>query len=264
MNLDLGLRLPGGSGAIERAGHGDFGRGELIEALQRSVQLMARCRIGFGRRSFWMSVVGARTSCRQSCIDTDGFSDRFVTDSGPSGDARPGSRDRSRHRLGPPGFDPSQREQPAYGCRLLSEGLGRCPRRASSGFHPKRQTPSRVKGEREDDVAFSDPEKPPDACTPAARREGRLPRSAAQQPGDESDEHRLRTHQQSNRERVGERSPLPAQAVECRIRCRVDHASLARGQQGGRQRCEPCHSIATARPCRSPPSATLRLQHVAP
>jgi GNAT superfamily N-acetyltransferase len=29
--------------------------------------------------------------------------------------------------------------------RLLSEGLGRCPRRASSGFHPKRQTPFRGK-----------------------------------------------------------------------------------------------------------------------
>jgi hypothetical protein len=60
------------------------------------------------------------------------------------------------------------------GWRLLSEGLGRCPRRASSSFHPKRQTPFRVKGEREDGVAFSAPEKPPDACTPAARREGRV------------------------------------------------------------------------------------------
>ena len=60
------------------------------------------------------------------------------------------------------------------GWRLLSEGLGRCPRRASSGFHPKRQTPFRVKKEREDGVAFSAPEKPPDACTPAARREGRV------------------------------------------------------------------------------------------
>jgi hypothetical protein len=60
------------------------------------------------------------------------------------------------------------------GWRLLSEGLGRCPRRASSGFHPKRQTPFRVKEEREDGVAFSAPEKPPDACTPAARREGRV------------------------------------------------------------------------------------------
>jgi hypothetical protein len=60
------------------------------------------------------------------------------------------------------------------GWRLLSEGLGRCPRRASSGFHPKRQTPFRVRGEREDGVAFSAPEKPPDACTPAARREGRV------------------------------------------------------------------------------------------
>jgi hypothetical protein len=60
------------------------------------------------------------------------------------------------------------------GWRLLSEGLGRCPRRASSGFHPKRQTPFRVKEEREDGVAFSAPEKPLDACTPAARREGRV------------------------------------------------------------------------------------------
>ncbi len=60
------------------------------------------------------------------------------------------------------------------GWSLLSEGLGRCPRRASSGFHPKRQTPFRVKEEREDGVAFSAPEKPPDACTPAARREGRV------------------------------------------------------------------------------------------
>src|SRR6266436_7850125 len=73
-----------------------------------------------------------------------------------------------------PGFDPSQRERPACGCSLLSEGLGRRPRRASSGFHPKRQTPFRVKEEREDGVAFSAPEKPPDACTPAARREGRV------------------------------------------------------------------------------------------
>jgi hypothetical protein len=31
-----------------------------------------------------------------------------------------------------------------------------------------------VKEEREDGVAFSAPEKPPDACTPAARREGRV------------------------------------------------------------------------------------------
>jgi hypothetical protein len=85
-----------------------------------------------------------------------------------------GAIERSRHRLCPPGFDPSQRERPVRGWRLLSEGLGRCPRRASSGFHPKRQTPFRVKGEREDGVAFSAPEKPPDACTPASRREGRV------------------------------------------------------------------------------------------
>jgi len=31
-----------------------------------------------------------------------------------------------------------------------------------------------VKKEREDGVAFLAPEKPPDACTPAARREGRV------------------------------------------------------------------------------------------
>jgi hypothetical protein len=50
-----------------------------------------------------------------------------------------------------------------------------------------------------------------------------LPRRAAQLPGDESDEHRrLRTHQQSDRERVRERSPPPAQAAEWRVRCRAD------------------------------------------
>jgi hypothetical protein len=72
------------------------------------------------------------------------------------------------------GFEFSQKERPAFGWSLLSEGLGRCPRRASSGFHPKRQTPFRVKEEREDGVAFSAPEKPPDACTPAARHDGRV------------------------------------------------------------------------------------------
>jgi hypothetical protein len=169
----VGLRLPGRSGAIERAGHGDFGRGELIEALQRSVQLMACCRVGIGRRSSRICVVGA--GCRLICIHADRLSDRFMTDSGASGDAAPGSRDRSRHHPGPSGFDPSQREPPAFGWSLPSEGLGRCPwRRASSGFDPKRQTPFRVKEEREDGVAFSAPEKPPDACTPAARREGRV------------------------------------------------------------------------------------------
>jgi hypothetical protein len=115
-----------------------------------------------------MSVIGAGTSCRQSCIYADRLSDQFVTDSGASGDARPGSRDPSRHRLGPPGFDPSQMERPACGWSLLSEGLARCLRRASSGFQPKSQTPFRVKEEREDGVAFSAPEKPPDACTPAS------------------------------------------------------------------------------------------------
>jgi hypothetical protein len=127
-----------------------------------------------GRRSSRMSLIDARTSWRQSCIHADRLSDRFVTDSDESGAARPSSRDPSRHCLGPPGFDRSQRERTACGWRLLSEGLGRCPRRASSGFHPKRQTPFRVKEEREDGVAFSAPEKPPDACTPAARREGRV------------------------------------------------------------------------------------------
>jgi hypothetical protein len=66
------------------------------------------------------------------------------------------------------GEHPVEIVQHLGGWRLLSEGLGRCPRRASSGFHPKRQTPFRVKGEREDGVAFSAPEKPPDACTPAS------------------------------------------------------------------------------------------------
>jgi hypothetical protein len=128
------------------------------EALQRSVQLIDCCLVGSGRWSSRMSLIGARTSCQQSCIHADRLSDRFVTDSGESGDARPGSRDPSRHRPGPAGFDPSQRERPAGGWSLLSEGLGRCPRRASSGFHPKRQTPFRVKEEREDGVAFSAPE----------------------------------------------------------------------------------------------------------
>jgi hypothetical protein len=174
MHQDLGLRRPGKSGAIERAGHGDFGRVKLIETLQRNVQLIDGCLAGSGRRSSQISVVGAGTSCRQCCIHAVRLSDQFVTDSGGSGEARPGSRDPSRLRLGPPGFDPSQRERPPCGWSLLSEGLGRCPRRASSGFHPKRQTPFRVKEECEDGVAFSAPEKPPDACTPAARREGRV------------------------------------------------------------------------------------------
>jgi hypothetical protein len=173
-DLLVGHRLPGGPGAIERAGHRDFACGELIEALQRSVQLIDCCLVGFGRRSSRMSVVGAGTSCRQSCVYADLLSDQFMTDSGASGDARPASRDPTRHRLGPPGFDPSQWKRPACGWGLLCEGLGRCPRRASSGFHPKRQTPFRAKEEREDGVAFSAPEKPPDACTPAARREGRV------------------------------------------------------------------------------------------
>jgi hypothetical protein len=47
-----------------------------------------------------------------------------------------------------------------------------------------------------------------------------------------------------------------AHAVRCRVRCRADHASLAWDQKGGRQECEPCRSIATARPCQSPPPAT--------
>ncbi len=159
---------------MKRAGRNDFSCGELMEALQRGVQLINWCLVGSGRRSSQTSVVGAGTSCRPSCIHADRLSDRFVTDSSASGDARPGSRDRGRHRLCPPSLDPSQRERPVCGWRLLSEGLGRCPRRASSGFHPKRKTPFRVKEEREDGVAFSAPEKPPDARTPAARREGRV------------------------------------------------------------------------------------------
>jgi hypothetical protein len=39
--------------------------------------------------------------------------------------------------------------------------------------------------------------------------------------------------------------------VECQVRCQADQASLARDPQGRRQGCEPCRSIATARPCRS-------------
>jgi hypothetical protein len=57
---------------------------------------------------------------------------------------------------------------------LQKDMEGRCPRRASSGFHPKRQTPFRVKKGREDGVSFSAPEKPPDAYTPVTRREGRV------------------------------------------------------------------------------------------
>jgi hypothetical protein len=114
MHQDVGLRLPGGSGSISC--------GELIEALRRSVQLMDSCLVGSDQRSCQISVVGAGTSYRQSC-----------------------SLDPTRRRLCPPSLDPSQRERPACGWRLLSKGSGRCPRRASSDFHPKRQTPFRVK-----------------------------------------------------------------------------------------------------------------------
>jgi hypothetical protein len=154
MHRDLGLRVPSEPGAIGRAAHSDFGCGELIDAVQRSVQLVDCYIVGSDRPSSRISVVDPGTSCLQSCIRTGRLSDRFVTNSGASSNARPGSRDRSRHHLGPPGFDPSQRERPVSDWRFLSEGLGRGPRRASSGFHPKRQTPFRVKGEREDGVAF--------------------------------------------------------------------------------------------------------------
>ena len=56
MRQDLGLRLPGESGAIERAGHSDFGCRQLIEALQRSVQLIDYCLVGSGRGSSQISV----------------------------------------------------------------------------------------------------------------------------------------------------------------------------------------------------------------
>jgi hypothetical protein len=105
---------------------------ELMEALQRGVQLINWCLVGSGRRSSQTSVVGAGTSCRPSCIHAD----RFVTDSSASGDARPRSRDRGRHRLCPPSLVPSQRERPVCGWRLLSEGLGR----AALGAHQAAST----------------------------------------------------------------------------------------------------------------------------
>ncbi len=71
-DLLVGLRLPGESGAIERAGHSDFGCRQLIEALLRSVQLMNCCLVGPGRRSSQMRVVGAGTSCLQSSQYTPG------------------------------------------------------------------------------------------------------------------------------------------------------------------------------------------------
>jgi hypothetical protein len=89
-----------------------------------------------------------------------------------------------------PALIPLRRGRPACGWRFLAEDLGRCPRRASSGFHTKSQTPFRVKGEREDGVAFSAPEKPPDAAHPPLAAKAGLPRSAAEHPGGESDEHR--------------------------------------------------------------------------
>jgi hypothetical protein len=135
---------------------------------------------------------------------------------------------------------------------LLFEGLGRCPRRASSRFHPKRQTPFRVKGEREDGVAFSVPRSRLMLAHPMLAAKAGLPRSAAQQPEAESDDHRrLRAHQQPSRERVRERSPPRAQTVECRVRCRAD-----RERGTSKAGCEQCRSIATARLCRSPPSVT--------
>jgi hypothetical protein len=51
MHQDLSVRLSGEPAAIERASHSEFGRVELIEALQRSVQLIDCCLVGSSRRS---------------------------------------------------------------------------------------------------------------------------------------------------------------------------------------------------------------------
>jgi hypothetical protein len=153
------------------------------------------------------------------------------------GDARAGSRDPSRHRLGAPGLDPSQRERPACGWSLLYEGLGRCPRRASSGFHPKRQTPFRVKEEREDGVAFSAPEKPPDACTPAARHDGRVAAQCCattrKTKAMSNDVDERICSQITNKSESG--ATPPAQAVGCRVRKGADHASPCAGPAGRTQ-----------------------------
>jgi hypothetical protein len=150
----------------------------------------------------------------------------------------------SRHSNGEPVQSAAQGEHAVVGVvqhfggwRLLSEGLGRCPRRASSGFHPKRQTPFRVKEEREDGVAFSAPEKPPDACTPAARRDGRV---AAQGCAATLEETKAMSTD------VYERTKSPiANELEsgARLRLRPGNAAHAkerithrlRDQQGGRQ-----------------------------
>ncbi len=62
---------------------------------------------------------------------------------------------------------------------------GAAPRRAPSGFRPKRQTRLRPKKEQRhgaDHVAFWVPAKPPSACTPRSRRRAELQRSAALNP----------------------------------------------------------------------------------
>src|SRR5450755_21627 len=105
---------------------------------------------------------------------------------------------------------PSQRERPACGWRPFSEGLGRCPRRASSGFHPKRQTPFRVKNAKTV-LLFRLLRSRLMLAHPLLAAKAGLPRSAAQQPGEESDEHRrLRTHQPSIANELESRaSPRP-------------------------------------------------------
>jgi hypothetical protein len=56
---------------------------------------------------------------------------------------------------------------------LLSEGSGPPPSAHTKQLPPK-ETDTVRRGRREDGVAFSAREKPLDACTPAARREGRV------------------------------------------------------------------------------------------
>lgn len=73
---------------------------------------------------------------------------------------------------------------------LFLRSLGRCPRRTSSGFHPKRQ--SGFATEREDCVAFSAPEHPLSICTPGLRQTGRVACAAQAnpKPGGNHDRHR--------------------------------------------------------------------------
>jgi hypothetical protein len=68
-----------------------------------------------------------------------------------------------------------------FGWRLLSEGLGRCPRRASSGLHPKRQTPFRVKNAKTL-LLFRLLRSRLMLALPLLAAKAGLPRSAAQQP----------------------------------------------------------------------------------